>query len=345
MFRDEVVIDVASGSGGAGCVSFLRERYRPRGGPDGGDGGRGGDVILIASRDVSTLYHLEGRGRLAAEDGRPGGGASCSGRGGEDLEVRVPVGTLVRDADRGNLLKDLASDGERVRVCKGGRGGRGNARFATSVDQAPRRAEPGEPGEQRHLLLELKLIADVGLVGLPNAGKSTLLAALSAARPRIGDYPFTTLVPMLGIVDAGDFRSFVVADLPGLVEGAHEGTGLGDRFLKHIERTRVLVHVVDAAPIDGSDPVESYQTIRRELELHPAGLEHRPEIVVANKLDVLGADLRRSEGLGEEASEVVARLAEAAGGALVLPISAATRGGLGRLIQEIAELLERLPEG
>jgi GTP-binding protein len=253
--------------------------------------------------------------------------------------IEVPEGTIIRDAERGNVLRDLTEAGEQVRVCRGGRGGRGNARFATATDQAPRRAEPGSPGEARELTLELKLIADVGLIGLPNAGKSTLLSSISAARPRVADYPFTTLEPCLGIVDAGGFRTFVVADLPGLVAGAHAGVGLGHRFLRHAERTRVLLHVVDLAPMDSGDPLESYQIIRRELEQHPVDLEERTEVIALNKIDLLGAG-GEGTALPEAVSQWVERFREQAGArGHVVAISAATGAGLGRLIGTLADLL------
>ncbi|HYF01687.1 MAG TPA: GTPase ObgE, partial [Planctomycetota bacterium] len=239
MFRDEIVLRMKAGDGGNGVVSFLRESRMPKGGPDGGDGGRGGDVVVQADANYNTLYHLIHRPRYVADSGGPGRGKNCSGKNGHELIVRVPVGTLVRDADKNVLLKDLKEDGERVVVCKGGKGGRGNQHFATSTVQTPRKAEQGQPGQERRVKLELKMIADVGLVGLPNAGKSTLLSRLSAARPKIANYPFTTIVPNLGVLRGGDWQSIVLADLPGIIEGAHAGKGLGDKFLKHVERTRV----------------------------------------------------------------------------------------------------------
>lgn len=302
LFVDEVTIHVRGGRGGDGCVSFRREKFIPKGGPDGGDGGDAGSVILVAHVGVDTLLDLAGRHHYHAENGRPGSGANCAGRGGEDLVVTVPTGTLVYDADTGRLLKDLVADGERVRVAAGGRGGRGNARFASSTHQTPREFEPGQKGQERTLRLELKLIADVGFVGLPNAGKSTLLARLPRARPKIAAYPFTTRQPHLGILELPGYRRLVLADLPGLLEGAHEGVGLGDTFLRHIERTRVILHLVDVCPPAGSpSPIEAYRTIRHELEKYSAALAHRSEIVVGTKLDLTEASAALDElsaGLG-----------------------------------------------
>ncbi|HLY10054.1 MAG TPA: GTPase ObgE [Planctomycetota bacterium] len=290
MFRDEAKIKIKAGDGGNGCVSFRREALVPRGGPDGGDGGNGGDVILVADENYNTLYHLIHQPRFVAPSGGRGGGQKCSGKMGRDMIVRVPVGTLVRDLDKNVLLKDLARDGDRLVVCKGGRGGRGNQHFATSTNQAPRKAVPGGIGEARNVRLELKMIADVGLVGLPNAGKSTLISKVSAARPKIADYPFTTIVPNLGIIRGKDYRDIVVADLPGIIEGAHEGKGLGDRFLKHIERTRVIVHLVDMSPEALKPALEAYKTIRKELESYSPVLAAKPEVVVATKMDATGSD-------------------------------------------------------
>ena len=294
MFVDEADIVVVAGDGGDGCVSFRREKYVPRGGPDGGDGGNGGSVYLVADESLNTLQHLAGRHHWRAPRGGHGAGKNCHGRNGQDLRVRVPPGTLVYDAERDVVLKDLAAGGQEACVAEGGRGGRGNASFKSPTNQAPREREAGQPGQQRRLHLELKLIADAGLVGKPNAGKSTLLSRLSAARPKIADYPFTTLHPYLGIVELSGFRRFVLADIPGLIEGAHEGAGLGDEFLRHIERTRVLVHVVDLCPT-GRDAVEDYRGIRGELEQYSPSLAAKPEIVAANKMDLTdaGKNLRR----------------------------------------------------
>ncbi len=291
MFVDEVTIHVRGGKGGDGCVSFRREKFVPKGGPDGGDGGHGGSVILVAKAGVDTLLDLAGRHHYHAEKGRPGSGANKTGRSGEDLVVTVPTGTLVYDAESGRLLKDLVDDGQQVRVARGGRGGHGNAHFATATHQTPREFEKGTPGQERTLRLELKLIADVGFVGLPNAGKSTLLSRLTRARPKIASYPFTTREPHLGITELPGYRRLVLADLPGLIEGAHEGVGLGDAFLKHIERTRVVLHLVDLYPPDGAPrPIDAYRMIRRELEKYSQALAEREEIVVGNKLDLGNAD-------------------------------------------------------
>ena len=278
-----------AGDGGNGAVSFRREKFIPKGGPDGGDGGKGGDVVLEADENFNTLYHLIHQPRFVAARGENGSGKKCFGRGGRDLVAHVPVGTIVRDVERNVVLKDLSAHGDRVVVCRGGKGGRGNARFATSTQQAPRKAEPGQKGDQRRVRLELKMIADVGLVGLPNAGKSTLLARLSSARPKVAGYPFTTLVPSLGIVKAGEYSTFVAADLPGIIEGAHQGRGLGDKFLRHIERTRVILHLVDVSPEAVRPPHVAYRTVRKELENYSPVLASKPEVVVATKIDVTGA--------------------------------------------------------
>lgn len=323
LFVDEVVIHVRGGRGGDGCVSFRREKYVPKGGPDGGDGGHGGSVILCARAGLDTLLDLTGRHHWHAENGAPGTGAKCHGKRGQNLVVDVPVGTLVYDADTGRLLKDLVQDGQTVRVAPGGRGGRGNTHFANSVNQAPLEAQPGRPGRERHLRLELKLIADVGFVGLPNAGKSTLLARLTRARPKVAAYPFTTREPHLGILELPGFRRMVLADLPGLIEGAHEGAGLGDIFLRHIERTRLIVHLVDLCPPEGSPtPTEAYRIIRAELEKYSPTLAAKHEIVVGNKMDITGAD------------ESLATL-EADIGRPALRLSGATGAG----IRELAEAM------
>lgn len=291
MFVDEVTIYVRGGHGGDGCVSFRREKYVPKGGPDGGNGGNGGSVYLVARENLNTLLDLAGKHHWRAENGRPGTGKNCHGKYGSELVIDVPCGTLVYDAQSGALLKDLSVDGRKICVGRGGRGGYGNTHFVSSTNQAPREFVPGTRGRERTLRLQLKLIADVGLVGLPNAGKSTLLSRLSQARPKIANYPFTTLTPYLGIVELSDFRRLVVADLPGLIEGAHQGAGLGDEFLRHIERTRVIVHMVDICPPEGSlSPLEAYRTIRGELESYSSELAGRYEIVAANKMDLSGSD-------------------------------------------------------
>jgi GTP-binding protein len=285
MFIDQVKIQVKAGDGGNGCMAFRREKYVPRGGPSGGDGGRGGDVILVASEHHNTLLHFRFNPEHKADRGRHGEGSNRTGRDGSSIEVPVPVGTLVYDDETGELLHDFITPGERFIIAKGGRGGRGNQHFATPTHQAPTEHEPGRPGELKNLRLELKLLADVGLVGFPNAGKSTLISRISAARPKIADYPFTTLEPNLGVVEAGD-ETFVVADIPGLIEGAHDGRGLGDQFLRHIERTKLLVHLVDVSEASGRDPAHDFDVILAELENFSPALVEKPMIVVASKIDV-----------------------------------------------------------
>lgn len=328
MFVDRVEIYVKAGDGGRGIVSFRREKYVPRGGPDGGDGGKGGDVIIRAVPGTDSLAAVAHQKHWRAQSGKPGGPNNRHGANGQDLVIPVPPGTIVRDRDRAYILRDLAHPGDEVVVARGGRGGRGNKAFATPTLRTPRFAEPGEPGEERWIVLELKLIADVGLIGLPNAGKSTLLSRLSRAKPEIADYPFTTKHPNLGLVVVNDQRSFVVADLPGLIEGAHAGHGLGHEFLRHVERTRLLVHLVEPFPADGSDPVANYFVVRRELELHNPELVHRPEIVVVSKADLPGAQ------------QVCQRLSERLGSD-VLAISAVTGQGLAQLLQRILAVLDQ----
>lgn len=286
MFIDEAKIRVKAGDGGHGCVSFRREKFIAKGGPDGGDGGRGGDVIFVVDEAIDTLVDFSGRLDWIARNGSCGEGSNRFGCDGEDLVIPVPPGTLIFDQEYDLLLKDMNEPGMRVCICKGGRGGQGNKAFASSIRQTPRFATEGKPGQSRKLRLELKLIADVGLVGMPNAGKSTLVSRTSAARPKIANYPFTTLTPVLGIVELTDFRRFVIADIPGLIEGAHDGAGLGHDFLKHIERTGILLHVLDIFPSDDSDPVDNYQKIRNELEMHSKVLIEKPEVVVLNKADL-----------------------------------------------------------
>jgi GTPase len=289
VFVDEVEIHVRAGDGGRGCVSFRREKFVPRGGPNGGDGGRGGSVSLEADEGLGTLLDFRYRRHYTAPRGGHGEGSDRHGANGADLVLRVPVGTTVRERASGLLLGDLTHHGEQLDVARGGRGGRGNARFATSTHRAPRHAEPGEAGEERQLRLELRLLADVGVVGFPNAGKSTLVARLSAARPKIADYPFTTLVPTLGLVRLDEERTFVMADVPGLIPGAATGKGLGLRFLRHLERTRLLVHLLDLDPATGRDPVEDWRTIQVELAAYSPELAARPQILAANKIDLAGA--------------------------------------------------------
>jgi GTP-binding protein len=289
VFVDEVEIHVRAGDGGRGCISFRREKYVPRGGPNGGDGGRGGSVIVEADEGLGTLLDFRYRRHYTAQRGGHGEGSDRHGASGDDLVLRVPVGTTIHEPHAGVLLGDLTANGERLEVARGGRGGRGNARFATSTNRAPRRADPGEAGEERTLRLELRLLADVGVVGFPNAGKSTLVSRLSAARPKIADYPFTTLVPTLGLVRLDEEQSFVIADVPGLIPGASEGKGLGLRFLRHLERTRLLVHLLDLDPATGRDPVEDWKTIQAELREYSPELAARPQLIAANKIDLDGA--------------------------------------------------------
>jgi GTPase len=284
MFIDHARIFVQAGGGGNGCASFRREKYVPHGGPDGGDGGDGGSVFLEVSASLSTLSAFRTKRQFRAARGRHGQGANKAGRNGKDLLLLVPPGTMVVEEDL--ILADLLKPGTRWMAVQGGRGGRGNSHFATSTHQTPLDAEPGQPGQKRWLSLELKLLAEVGLIGFPNAGKSTLISRISAARPKIADYPFTTLTPNLGVVDLGDFRTFVVADIPGLIAGAHEGHGLGIRFLRHVERTRLLVHLVDPTPLEGRDPLSDWNVINHELREYRAGLEQKPQIVVVNKMDI-----------------------------------------------------------
>jgi GTP-binding protein len=300
MFIDRVKIRLQGGHGGNGVTAFRREKFVPRGGPSGGDGGRGGDVLVIADSSLNTLLHLRYNPLHVAGRGMHGEGSNCSGKEGADAIVRVPVGTQVFDPQTNGLLFDFDEDGRRWLAARGGRGGFGNAHFATSTNRAPRYHQEGSPGDEFELQLELKLLADVGLVGYPNAGKSTFISTVSAARPKIADYPFTTLEPHLGVVDLGDFRTFVVADIPGLIEGAHEGHGLGDRFLRHVERTKLLLHMVDISSASGRDPVMDYDVINRELAAYDRRLASRPQIVLATKIDALD-EPERLERLRERA--------------------------------------------
>jgi len=285
-FIDETKIRVFAGDGGRGCVSFRREKYVPRGGPNGGNGGPGGDVVMVADPQLTTLLDLRYQKQYKAGRGQHGMGSDCHGRRGDDRVIHVPVGTIIRDAASGEVIGDLPTAGERVIVAAGGRGGKGNAHFVSSTHRSPRFAQPGEPGEERELEIELRLLADVGIIGLPNAGKSTLIAAISAVRPKIADYPFTTLVPNLGVVGYEEGKSFVVADIPGLIEGAHEGHGLGHKFLRHVMRTHLLIHLIDASQIYPEDPLADWNTVNRELALFDPQLAKKPQIVVANKIDL-----------------------------------------------------------
>jgi len=291
-FIDQVKIYVKAGDGGKGCVSFRREKYVPKGGPNGGDGGRGGHVIFKATRNVTTLLDIRLQQHYRAEKGQHGMGKDMHGRNGKDMTIPVPLGTLIKDADTEEVLYDLTEEGQEYVAARGGRGGLGNAHFKTAVRQAPRFAQPGEEGDEKNLFLELKLLADVGLVGLPNAGKSTLISAMSSARPKIADYPFTTLIPNLGVVKYGDYKSFVIADIPGLIEGAHKGTGLGFQFLRHIERTSVLLHLVDISEMAEGDPVDNFKKIHNELTLFSDKLIMKPQAVAGTKLDIKGSGER-----------------------------------------------------
>lgn len=332
MFVDIAKIYIKSGDGGDGCVSFRREKYVPRGGPDGGDGGRGGDIVFKANPAMRTLLDFRYRRRYEAQRGEDGDSGRRTGRSAPPLVIEVPPGTVVRRSDTGEVVVDLSAPGERVIVLRGGRGGRGNARFTTSTRQKPAFSQPGQRTQGYEVTLELMTLADVGLVGYPNAGKSTLLAASTAARPKVGDYPFTTLSPNLGVARFDEY-SFVIADIPGLIENAHQGAGLGHDFLRHIARTRMLIHVVDAAGVEGRDPVEDYTSIRRELGLFSPALLSLPEIIAANKTDIPGSQ------------ENVARLREHIGErARVLPISAVTREGVSALMRETVRVLRTLPE-
>ena len=327
MFIDEVRILVKAGDGVNGCLAFRREKFVPRGGPSGGDGGRGGDVILVSSEHENTLLKFRYNPEHKAERGRHGEGSNRTGADGQSLEVQVPVGTVVYDESTGARLYDFTHPGERFTVASGGRGGKGNARFATSTHQAPTEHEPGRPGEEKRLRLELKLLADVGLVGFPNAGKSTLISRVSAARPKIADYPFTTLEPNLGVVELPDYRSFVVADIPGLIEGAHEGHGLGIQFLRHIERTRLLVHLVDVSEASGRDPVQDFETVMDELASFSRDLVSKPMLVAASKMDV-----------AQDPARVLAlRLHVAERGMAYFEISSATGLGIEKLKFAMAE--------
>ena len=327
MFLDEAFVEFKSGTGGSGAVSFHREKFVPRGGPNGADGGRGGDVILIADRGKRTLYDFKLKSKFEAQDGVHALG-NKKGKDGKPIEIKVPVGTVITDVDLGETLVDLSVHGMKYRIAKGGRGGHGNQHYVNSVRQVPNWAEKGEPGEHVRVKLELKLLADVGLIGLPNAGKSTLLSRISAARPKIADYPFTTIVPNLGVVSVGD-TTFVVADMPGLIEGASEGHGLGHQFLKHIERTRVLIHVVDAFPIDESDPIANFELIERELAEFSPEIADRPRLIALNKIDLaplgeFGPLRQRFESLGLP----------------LYSISGVTGEGIPALLHEAARLLE-----
>lgn len=326
-FIDEVSIDVAAGHGGRGCVSFRREKYVPRGGPDGGDGGKGGDIVVRTSERVRTLYKFRYKRSFKAADGGDGQGKQKTGKSGEDLVIEVPPGTLITDAHTGETVHDCTTPGETFILARGGQGGRGNMRFKTSTNRAPRHAQPGMPGETRSLRLDLKLLADVGIVGFPNAGKSTLISRISSARPKIADYPFTTLNPVLGVVAPKNAEPFVVADIPGLMEGAHKGAGLGIRFLRHVERTSILLHMVDASAVDPENPLAAYEAINRELAGFSPELVKKPQVIALNKTDL------------PEAAEGARMFAMAAGDLPVYPISAVTGMGVDRLLNVLNEMV------
>lgn len=334
MFIDIAEIYIKAGDGGNGAVSFRREKYIPAGGPDGGDGGDGGNIVFKADKNLRTLADFRYRRQYKASRGEDGGSRKCTGKKGEDLIVKVPCGTLVKDKETGLIIADITRDGQTEIIARGGKGGRGNVHFATSTRQAPNFAKNGTPGQERWIILELKLIADVGLIGFPNVGKSTLLSMVSAAKPKIANYHFTTLSPNLGVVAMGEGESFVMADIPGLIEGAHQGVGLGHDFLRHIERTRLFVHVVDVAGVDGRDPVDDFNTINKELEMYNPELAKRPQIVAANKIDALMDEAKLYDFI-ENMNSL---------GYKVFPISAATGQGIRELINYTYEQVKALPE-
>ncbi len=329
MFVDELEVTLRAGKGGDGCVSFLRDKNTLKGGPDGGDGGKGGDVVLLPTTHKNTLYHLTGQRVLGAKNGVQGGPSDCYGKAGDDLVIEVPVGTVVLDAERGHVLRDLKQADEPWVVVRGGHGGRGNTRFKSATNRTPRQYERGKPGEERYVRFSLKLIADVGLLGLPNAGKSTLVSAITKARPKIASYPFTTLEPMLGIAQGAGDTTFVVADIPGLIEGASAGKGLGDKFLKHIDRTRLLLHLIDCSDLPHDEPAEAWRVVRQELAGHSKDLAARPSIVVATKIED-DAARQRAQALATAIKQPV------------LPISSATGQGLPELLRAITVTLAQL---
>ncbi|MCK4932257.1 MAG: GTPase ObgE [Candidatus Aminicenantes bacterium] len=335
MFVDQVKVTLRAGKGGDGCVSFRRERGIPRGGPDGGRGGNGGSLFLISTESINSLAYFRFHPINKAKKGAHGEGRNRQGRSGTDLELRVPIGTVVREIDKEDILFDFVSPDLKFLAAQGGKGGRGNASFATSTHQSPRFRQEGQPGEEKELMLELKLIADVGLVGYPNVGKSTLISQISAAKPVIADYPFTTLVPNLGVVDVDEFRSFVVADIPGLIEDAHLGHGLGIKFLKHIERTKILVHIIDISPYSQRDPVEDFHTVKKELEAFDPSLVKRTQIVVANKIDLLPGSEERLEKLKKQAKQE---------GLPFFAISALQKIGLKQVIDAMSRALYEFQE-
>ena len=331
-FIDEAIIAVQSGDGGSGCVSFRREKFIPRGGPDGGDGGKGGDIVFKTTTRRRTLYQFQFRQRFKAKNGAPGQSKQRTGKNGQDIVIEIPPGTLVRNADTDEILKDFTRTGETFILARGGRGGQGNSRFKTSTHRAPRFAQPGEAGQALNLKLELKLLADAGIIGLPNAGKSTLISVLSSVKPKIAEYPFTTLVPNLGVVRTQHADSFVIADIPGLIEGAHKGVGLGIGFLRHIERTRILVHLIDASAVDADDPLMGFNTVNTELAMYSTALSRKTQIVVLSKMDLPGTE-DLAQKFDSAAKEINA-----------LRISAATGVGISELKSRIINLLDDLHE-
>ncbi len=334
MFIDTAKIYIESGDGGDGAVSFRREKYVPRGGPDGGDAGKGGDIVFVVDPNMRTLMDFKYKRRHIAQRGENGGTNNCFGKSGEDLVIKVPSGTLIKDEETKKIIADLTEENQRVIIAKGGRGGKGNARFATPTRQAPNFAEPGQKGEERFVILELKLLADVGLIGFPNVGKSTILSMVTAAKPKIADYHFTTLSPNLGVVDVPGIKSFVLADIPGLIEGAHEGIGLGHEFLRHIERTKILIHVVDISGIEGRNPIEDFDKINEELKLYDIDLSSKLQVVAANKSDIPGSDANYE--LFEK--EMGKR------GIKVFKVSAATNKGLRELLLYVSDMLGKIPD-
>lgn len=350
MFADRAKIIIRSGKGGDGHVSFRREKYVPDGGPDGGDGGRGGDVIFEVNEGMTTLYDYRHRRRFSASDGEEGGKRRCHGKDGADIILQVPEGTIVREAQSGQVIADLSGENRRQVVLKGGAGGRGNMHYATSTMQAPKYAQPGQEAMELEVRLELKLIADVGLVGFPNVGKSTLLSSVTNARPKIADYHFTTLSPNLGVVEMDGAKGFVIADIPGLIEGASEGAGLGYEFLRHIDRTKVMIHLLDAASVEGRDPVEDFYKINRELEAYSADLTRRPVVIAANKTDAIFYPSKEEQRILEEEGtpfeDPIARLKSEfePKGIKVFPISAASGEGVKELMRAVRAMLEELPK-
>jgi len=333
MFIDSASITVKAGNGGNGLVSFHREKYVAAGGPDGGDGGRGGDIIFIADEGIRTLADFRYKRHYKAESGKDGGPSKCTGRDGEDLIIKVPVGTIIKEESTGRVLADMTTPGQKEVIARGGRGGKGNYHFATPTRQVPMFAKSGEPGEEYQIVLELKLLADVGLIGYPNVGKSTILSMVTAAKPKIANYHFTTIEPNLGVVRVDEEKSFVLADIPGLIEGAHEGIGLGHEFLRHVERTKMLIHVVDVSGSEGRDPLDDFYKINEELEKYNPLLAQRPQVIAANKTDITGAE----ENMKEFKETLESK------GYKVFPISAATGRGLKELIYYVSNMLDTLP--